>query len=368
MIAKLVVVNLFKNPVRTLAGMAGIALGVSAMLSILAVMFGAMHMFKRILSNDTHILVFEKNVSDLFFSSVETAEADRLRTLPEVDSVNPRLFGLVSTEGHPVITCFGLNQGDPRLADAEWIQGDAGSFENAGSVVLGQRAAEFMGAWEGDEVEIGNGVFHVSGVIATENGFEDGGVFMPLATAQEFFHREGVCSVIALRMKDESKADEFLDSYNADGSALTALRNDDFSRNYSQFKILSATAWAVGGCAFLLGGMSVLNTMLMSVYTRIREIAIMRVCGFSRKQLFTLIIGESLFLGLLGLFVGGLIAVGVLSVLEEIPALQGYISPHFEGWMFVGVPILAFVTCVAGACYPAWLATQVQPTEALRYE
>ena len=70
------------------------------------------------------------------------------------------------------------------------------------------------------------------------------------------------------------------------------LENDDFSRSYSQFRILKTTAWVVGGCAFLLGGLSVTNTMVLSVFGRIRELAVLRVCGFSRSQLAQLIFGE----------------------------------------------------------------------------
>ena len=65
---------------------------------------------------------------------------------------------------------------------------------------------------------------------------------------------------------------------------LIALEDDEFDRSYSQFKILKATAWAVGGCGVLLGGLGVANTMIMSVFTRIREIAILRVNGFSNGR------------------------------------------------------------------------------------
>jgi len=76
-------------------------------------------------------------------------------------------------------------------------------------------------------------------------------------------------------------------------SNLVGLEDAEFTRSYSQFKILKATAWAVGGCGLLLGGLGVANTMIMSVFTRIREIAILRVCGFSNTQIAAMIFGES---------------------------------------------------------------------------
>ncbi len=76
---------------------------------------------------------------------------------------------------------------------------------------------------------------------------------MPLKTAQEFFHREGLSSIIAVKLKDKSQGLAFKEFVENRFSDLIALENEEFSQSYSQFKILSATAWAVGICAFLLG-------------------------------------------------------------------------------------------------------------------
>ena len=88
---------------------------------------------------------------------------------------------------------------------------------------------------------------------------------------------------VKLRNKDDAAA--FKNMVKAKFPNLIALEDAEFTRSYSQFKILKATAWAVGGCGLLLGGLGVANTMIMSVFTRIREIAILRVNGFSHRRL-----------------------------------------------------------------------------------
>jgi len=67
---KLILINLRRHRVRTAIGSAGIAFGVATMLCVVTILQGAIHMFERILSNDSEMIVFEKNVSDLFFSTV----------------------------------------------------------------------------------------------------------------------------------------------------------------------------------------------------------------------------------------------------------------------------------------------------------
>ena len=56
---------------------------------------------------------------------------------------------------------------------------------------------------------IGHGVFHVIGILKTANGFEDGGVFMPLSAAQSFFHKEGASSVITIKLRNKDDAAPF---------------------------------------------------------------------------------------------------------------------------------------------------------------
>lgn len=368
-VLSLVLTNLLRHRWRALIGTAGIAFGVAAMLTILAIITGAIGMFQRILASDSHYLVFERNVSDLFFSSVTREQVAAIRARPEVLSANPVLFGIVSAPDHPVITCFGIEASDPRLAKAEWRSGRAADFGlRAGEIFLGSRAAEFLKARAGDTVAIGKGSFKVGGVFKTENGFEDGGVFLPLAAAQEFFHRGEAASVVTVKLRDENRGREFKGAIEGAQPGIIALENREFNSTYNSFKILNFTGWAVGVCAFCLGGLGVANTMLLSVFTRIREIAVLRVCGFSGRQVAALIFGEATVVAAVGLVAGFAIGFTLLAVLERVPQFQGYVQSSLEPLVLAGIVVTAFVTAAGGAIYPARFASRIEPAEAMRYE
>lgn len=363
---RLIVVNLMRHRVRTCISIAGIAFSVAAMLTVVTVLEGAVGMFSSILSSGSELIVFERNVSDLFFSDVPPAAKDDIATWPMVSHADAVLFGVVSSAEHPIITCFGITREDARIRNATWLTGSAAHFEG-NAVVLGERAADFLGTAAGRDVPIGHGVFHVIGVIRTRNGFEDGGVFMPLDAAQRFFHKEG-SSVITIKLRNKEDAATFKAQVRQHYPNLIALEDAEFSRSYSQFKILKATAWAVGACGLALGGLGVANTMIMSVFTRIREIAILRVNGFANEQIASMIFGEAAAVSVTGALAGLAIGAMTLYGLKAVPALHGYVDVTLHPLLMLVVVMLALVTGIAGALYPAVYAMRIKAVEALRFE
>ncbi len=366
---RLILTNLARHRIRTLISIAGIAFSVAAMLTVVTILQGAVGMFSGLLSRDSQLIVFERNISDLFFSSVPDSAVKQIQAWPMVEKANPVLFGIVSSQDHPIITCFGVTAEDARIREADWLSGARAAFgSNPDAVALGERAAEFLHASLGSQVAIGHGTFQVMGVIRTKNGFEDGGVFMPLASAQAFFHKNGTSSVLLIKLKDRTRQAAFKAQVKQEFPTLIALQDEEFNRSYSQFKILKATAWAVGGAGVLLGGLGIANTMIMSVFTRIREIAILRVSGFSNGQIASLIFGESGAVSLAGAILGLTLGACAIVALKLIPALHGYIDADVQPAVLLAVVMLACLTGAAGALYPAFYAMRVRAVEALRFE
>ena len=100
---RMIFTNLRRHRVRTAIGATGIALGVATMLSVVGLLGGAVKMFEKILRSDSEMVVFEKNVSDLFFSNVPVDLVAELEAQPFVKDAQPALFSIIAAPDRPVV-------------------------------------------------------------------------------------------------------------------------------------------------------------------------------------------------------------------------------------------------------------------------
>jgi len=124
------------------------------------------------------------------------------------------------------------------------------------------------------------------------------------------------------------------------------------------------TIFAIGLIAILSGGIGIMNVMLATIYSRIKEIGVRRALGASRSDILLQFVVEALILGFLGGLVGtaiGAVAVDYLSRNDE--------ALRYASWfVYPSAIIAAEVTAFLFSVVPAWQASALDPVESLRYE
>jgi putative ABC transport system permease protein len=120
--------------------------------------------------------------------------------------------------------------------------------------------------------------------------------------------------------------------------------------------------------ALVIGAVGILNTMIMSVYERTKEIGILRAIGWRRRQVVRMILVESLLLSIAGGVLGTLIAVVLTRIVSAMPAVGGMLEAYLPPWVILLGLGIALVVGLLGAAYPAYRGAQLLPTEALRHE
>ncbi|WP_374447131.1 ABC transporter permease [Stella sp.] len=131
-----------------------------------------------------------------------------------------------------------------------------------------------------------------------------------------------------------------------------------------QMRLYTLLLGAIGGISLIVGGVGVMNVMLVAVTERRREIGIRMAIGARRRSIVTMFLVEALCLSLAGGVLGTAIGIGT-----------AYAAAHFAGWTFTvamaAIPLGAGVSALVGVLFgylPARQASRVDPIEALRYE
>jgi putative ABC transport system permease protein len=225
----------------------------------------------------------------------------------------------------------------------------------------------------GKKVNLGNQSFTVSGVVEKKgSGFGGPGfdtfVYMPMTTFSKFYDNDSIVRIIIKTTTTEQMEEH---KKNIEKLLLKTLEEDDFSvvdqaeLLASINQILGVLTAALGGIAsisLVVGGIGIMNIMLVSVTERTREIGLRKALGATPNMILLQFLIEAAVLSLLG----GMIGVG-LAFLGTF-ALQSFV-PAAVTWDAV---LLAFgVSTIVGLIFgaaPARRAAQLSPIEALRYE
>jgi len=111
-----------------------------------------------------------------------------------------------------------------------------------------------------------------------------------------------------------------------------------------------------------------MNTMVMSVVERTREIGVLRALGWRKRRVLALILGESLALSIIGGLGGAILGVAVVKAVGYVPAVASLAPGVLTPGLVLRALAVALALGVVGGLYPAWRAARLVPLEALRYE
>ena len=253
--------------------------------------------------------------------------------------------------------------------------------EDSNVVVMGADLARTYGVDAGDTIEIRGVTFDVIGTLQPTLTAPDTTAIMPLAAAQTLY-AETLPPVLAGGVDPTQLVNQIV-VYPAAGTDIAALAADieDRVENAatltgeefdevigSSTAVFNAIIIGVAVISLVVGGLSVINTMAMSVAERTREIGIKRAIGGARGRIVRELVTEAgligLIGGLLGLGLGALVVVLANEAGRESGTLLFDLTP---GTALFAVAFSTILGMLAGII-PAWSAARLDPVSALRYE
>ena len=363
--------NLKRRKARLALTVGGIAVGVATLFALLSFSAGISTALERELDSlGAHIIVLPIGCPySLTLSLMQGADTieyisqDSLDSFRGVDNVQiaaPVVVGRAKVNG-TLTPVYGTDIQTSALKN--W---GLGSFDGA---VVGSKAAADLKLSVGDSINVSlyaPVTVRVIKVLPVTGGRDDTFVYLPLADAQTVLALQDKLSAVLVRTADVSHVSETRTALGHMMGVQAVPPNEVFDTLVGILATVRQTMILIAGIAIAVGVFTTMNTMIMSVQERRREIGLLRAVGATRREVFNLFLYESVTVSAIGGLVG--LGVGYVATLL-LPRASGLgleALPQYS-LSFIGICLLVEVAVgTVSALYPAMMAARIQPIRALR--
>jgi putative ABC transport system permease protein len=369
----LVAKNVIHRPVRTVLTTFGLAIAISAVVILVGISWNFEQSFMAIYeAKGIDLVVVRAGGSNQLSSSLDIRMGDRVQKIEGVAEVSPSLVDTVGFEDKNLVAVLvnGWIPGSALFRGIRVIDGRSLKDGDDKAVLLGRVLAETLAKKPGDPLQIAGVPFTVVGIFESNSWFENGSMTMPLIALQQMMGKEGQVTGFLVRAAsaDSKFISELRHRIESTISGVAATPARDHVQSDTQIRLARAMSWATAVVALILGSVGMLNTMLMSIFERTREIGILRAVGWRRSRVLALVLGEALVIALMGTALGMILAVVGLRAITIAPTARGFINPNLPPQVLFIALAMGIGLSVLGGLYPAARAAALEPTEALRYE
>jgi len=374
--------NPFRNRTRATLAIIGIAIGIATIVALGMVTGGLQSSTQSTLKAGSAEITVTKIGSGNFGSSGGILDESLITDLENTNGVKDtagilRVNSNVSTSsggsGFGSMGGFlvnGIDSSKLALVGIDSVNGTIFTNGSSNEIIIGKTVAQNLNKTVGSTIDIYGTEFEVTGIFESGNFIYDTGAFTSLSTLQNLTNNTGKVSYIQVKVNDNANASQvsktIQDERPNDLSATTAV--DQANRINQSLGMIDTASWAISLLAIVIGGVGVINTMIMSVFERTREIGVLKAVGWKDRRILGMILGESIILTLVAAVVG--IILGIVAV--EIIFKLFITSQSFEAVLTMDTLLKAFgvalLVGIVGGLYPAYRASRLAPTEALRYE
>lgn len=360
--------NVLRQKTRTILTVVGIGIGVTTVVALGAITAGLRQTSAELThAGGADFMVAQNGAADLTFSTLTTSDVVTVTGIDGVDRAWGVLLHVTRVGSTPFVFLVGAAPADIARLGLTLTSGRLPT--GAGELALGDAAADTLGVEMGEALRIDGRDVAVVGTYTGGGRIEQGGGYGDLTWLQTLARKPDVVTAVyvtvdpgvppaVVQARIEGASDRF--------AAISTA--DDYAQVDQGTKLLDAANLAISLLAVVIGAIGVMNTMIMSVFERTREIGVLRAVGWRAGRVVRMIVGESLLLCLAAAIVGSVLGVAATRAVLLVPAVGSFLAPVYTVGLFARALAVALGVALVGASYPALRAVRLSPMEALRHE
>ena len=374
--------NLVRRKARSLLTILGIAVAIGTVVTLRGVSYGFERSFRANFERrGIDLVVVSAGIPDQLRSNLDEDIGTQIERIAGVRRVSSGLLELVDVQrgdSNISILVNGWRPGGAQFDELEIVSGRAIRPEDSRAIMLGATLAEILHKGVGDTVTMQDERYDVVGVYRSFDLFENGGAVVPLATLQREMLRPKSVTGFTVELEPTQDKEALADTVRRRIDALvdakgkprgiTAQPTRAYVSGTIYIRMANGMAWITSGIALIVGGITILNTMITAVIERTKEIGLLQALGWVRARVLGMVLGEALLLSLTGAAVGIGAAMLVVRWLAGLPQTSGFVSGVISPVVIAEGLGLTLLMSLIGGVGPAYRAACLQPTEALRHE
>ena len=364
--------NLGRRPLRSSLTTLGIAVAVASFIAFV----GLSRALERAWTNSlvdrgTHMLALRKGAVEILTASIDQNLSKKLLKVKGVRAVAGELFDLVKLKRGQRVLLAGWAEGDYLWKTLCLDDGRLPESGESNGIVIGQIIAEALKKDAGDSIRIRKNEFVVTGTFKQTGIMGNNTIILPLATMQKLMDKPGKVTEFNLRLDHPDNPQEVATVQSRLEEAFPDLvfnETSEIADNNDILQMLHAMAWSTSTIALVIALVVILNSVLMSVTERTREIGILSALGWRASRILGMIVLEGIVLSLVGSAIGAVLGIVGIDWLSSLPQVHGFLEPETTPRLLLEILGVALFLGVLGSLYPAWRAVRLNTVDALGYE
>lgn len=361
--------NLRRNKLRLLLTL----LGVGAGFAILATSFSITGNFRDQISDIVDsaridIMVQSKQAPTPITSRISDLDYENIQGIQGISDTSSMVLGSLRTPFAPYFLLMGISTEERMTAQIKLLEG-RWFVPGKQEIMLGQLAAIDLGYKVGEKIVLAeNMIYTITGIYSFGYKMTDSSAAMHTRDAQFLLNRDNSVNMVFIQT-ESSQTQTVINKINTDFPHLYASAGGDMVSQIRLFDSFDLFAWLISGASFITCCLIVMNTLVMAVTERKKELSILLAIGWSGFMVYRTVLYEGIIISITGCILGLFFGATSLHLLQSSRHLgMGLIPISIPLEVVIQAFSIAVLLGLVSSFYPAILSTKVYPAQALRQE